>query len=167
MKATLLFILLIFIGSKGYCQSENLPDPKPFFIAIIVGDIDRSIDWYSETFGFKMLNKVVNEERGIKQSNLKRGNAFIELIEFDRSLIPTQILSGEERGTRIQGIFKFGFELPDFDSWITFLEGKNLNFYGEVMFDPITEKRMIILKDPDGTRMQLFGDKDSKTFIAK
>ena len=155
---TWLSILLVSIASTGFCQPENLPDPKPFFVAVIVGDIDTSIEWYSDNFGFQMLNKVENKERGFKQSNLQRGNAFIELIELDRSLVPEDILSGQERGTRIQGFFKFGFELPEFDKWITFLESRNLNFYGEVMFDSITEKRMVILKDPDGNRIQLFGD---------
>ena len=54
------------------------------------------------------------------------------------------------------GFFKFGMKIPDFDQWISHLTDAKAEMHGEVVIDPVSEKRMLIIKDPDGNRIQLF-----------
>ncbi len=153
-----LSLLLMLVLSNAISQSSQLPDPQPYFSAVIVSDIDTSIKWYSLNLGFKELNKVVNTERGFKQANLKCGNSYIELIELDNSLSRENILKDQNSRTRIDGFFKIGFHVENFDQWMSHLRENKVAFRGEVLQDQITGKRMIIFLDPDGNRIQLFGD---------
>ncbi len=77
---------LIWVSSYCIAQSEFLPDPEAYYSALIVSDIDSSIAWYSNGFGFEVLNKTESKERGFIQANLKRGNILIELIELNTAI---------------------------------------------------------------------------------
>lgn len=132
----------------------NAQNPDRYFVAIIANDMDASLLWYTETLGFDVLNQTENESRGFKQVNLKRGNGFLELIELNGTLSLQELLEGKK--TRIEGFFKFGFSVPQFDQWINFLNRNNVTTHGQVVTDPVSNKRMIIILDPDGNRIQLF-----------
>lgn len=56
----------------------------------------------------------------------------------------------------MKGIFKIGFSVTDFNSWMTHFENSKVNFRGSAVEDPNSGKRMIILLDPDGNRIQIF-----------
>lgn len=49
---------LILVSFISYCQNETLPIPEAYFSAIFLNDIDSSISWYSNNFGFEVLNKL-------------------------------------------------------------------------------------------------------------
>lgn len=156
MKYLLVLSLLIVLPVTSCAQVNTLPDPKPSFAAIIVSNMKNSIEWYSEKLGFKVLNQMESEERGFKQANLKRGSAHIELIALRNSIAPKDILAEKPKGTRISGYFKFGFLVQAFDDWVDALTRSNVEFHGRVVKDDISGKRMLIIKDPDGNRIQLF-----------
>ncbi|MDY8138234.1 VOC family protein [Aquimarina sp. 2201CG5-10] len=156
MKYILGISVLLLISITGYSQDKNLSDLKPYFTAIVVSDIDVSIQWYEDKLGFKVRNKTEVEERGLKQANLQRADAIIELIQLKSSLSPKDILKEKPRGTFINGYFKFGFAVSDFDQWIKHLSESKAEFHGSVVKDPVSGKKMIIIKDPDGNRIQLF-----------
>ena len=156
MKKTLITFYLILISFISYSQNESLPKPEAYFSAIIVNDIDTSIIWYSNNFGFKVLNKIASKERGFKQANLKCGNILIELIELKSSLSPKNLLKNHPKKTKIDGFFKFGFLVSEFDNWVKFLKQSKVEFYGTVVIDDQSGKKMVLVKDPDGNRIQLF-----------
>ena len=156
MKRTLILIHLILISLASYGQINALPNPEANFSAIIVNNIESSIAWYSNNFGFKVLNKIESEERGFKQANLKCGSILIELIEFKSSLKPKNILKNHPKKTKIEGFFKFGFLVSKFDEWVEYLKQSDVEFYGNVVIDTLSGKKMLIVKDPDGNRIQLF-----------
>ena len=156
MKNPVFTIILTLLIITGYSQNNKLPDPKPNFVAIIVGNIDTSIKWYSGKLGFELLNRTEDEDRGFKQANIKRGSASIELIETSTSINSKEILDEKPRGSQIRGIFKFGFYIADFDHWINHLSELEVDFHGRVVQDQSTGRKMIIIKDPDGNRIQLF-----------
>jgi catechol 2,3-dioxygenase-like lactoylglutathione lyase family enzyme len=144
-------LTLFFIVQSTQAQTDNYS--ARYFSAIIVSDMDTSIQWYSEVLEFEIENQVTNEIRGFRQANLKRGNVFLELIELNRSLSTKEI--GDSK-TRIQGFFKFGFSVRQFDQLVGFLEQSQVQFNGSVVGDPVTKKQMLIILDPDGNRVQLF-----------
>ncbi len=147
------FSLLVFVG---IAQTSSLPDPKPYFTAIIVENIDASIDWYGKTLGYEVINQNDMSDRGFRQANLQRGNALLELIELSSAASPAELLKDQPPRTRIQGLFKIGFTVSSFDEWIKFLTDEEVEFNGSVVNDPNSGKQMIIILDPDGNRIQLF-----------
>lgn len=58
--------------------------------------------------------------------------------------------------TRLQGFFKFGLQVAQFDDWMTHLEKAGVTFHGRVVNDPVSGKRTVLIKDPDGNRIQFF-----------
>ena len=154
MKKVSILMALLWFMNTGYSQSENLPDPRASFMALIVNNIDSSMLWYAENLGFEKLYFTVIEERKIKQANLKRGSVSLELIEFGELKDKSLLL--ELRGSRMYGFFKFGFELEKFDQWIEHLSLQDPEIYNHIVTDPLNGKKMVIVKDPDRNRIQLF-----------
>jgi len=156
VKNLISILIVTLLAPIGYSQSSKVPDLKPYFVAIIVSNIDASSQWYSDVLGFETLNRVDMEERGIRQENLKRGNATIELIETKTAIYPKDILEGKAKKTKIAGYFKIGFSVSDFDKWENFLTKSDVEIYGSVVRDQTSKKRIVIILDPDGNRIQLF-----------
>ena len=154
-KTTLLFFLFTY-SSLCLSQTKLLPKPEAHFSAIIVSNIEASINWYTTNFGFKVLNKIVSKKRGFKQANLKSGSILIELIELNNSLSQTEILKNYPNKTKIEGFFKFGFLVSEFEKWVTHLKHLKVEFYGTVVRDPVSKKKTVLILDPDGNRIQLF-----------
>ncbi len=46
--------------------------------------------------------------------------------------------------------------VTDFEKWIDHLTNEKVDFYGSVVTDDTTGKRMVIITDPDGNRIQIF-----------
>jgi len=156
MKKLKFIVILIWIPFLSYSQNESQPDIEAYFSAMIVNDIETSINWYSNVMGFIVLDKTESQERGFIQSNLKRENILIELIELEFAVTAKDVVPNYNEKTRIVGFFKTGFLVSDFDKWINHLTNQKVNFHGNVIADNISGKRMIIIKDPDGNRIQIF-----------
>ena len=155
-KGFLRFIFFICIPLTTYSQEKSLPTPQPYFTALIVEDIDQSIDWYTSFLGLEVHNKTELKERGLAIANLKKEGIWLELIEMKSAISLSELMKDKENTSRIHGIFKTGFLLSDFDKWISFLEETNVHFHGSVVKDNNTGKRTVIIKDPDGNSIQLF-----------
>ena len=132
--------LLIFL-LLGCEQLKYLPAPEAYFIAIIVNDMENSINWYSKILGFEVLNRIESKERGFKLSNLKRGNILIELIALDSSISENDLLKSHPKGTRTRGVFKFGFRVAKFEKWIDHLKQSKVDFNGTIVTDKLSGKR--------------------------
>ncbi len=119
---------------------------KANFSALIVNDVEVSIDWYREILGFEVVDSTISEERGLKQHNLENGASRLELIEITSAVDPPD--------GRVKGIFKIGYSVADFDSWVKRLESEvSLD---EIVTDPVEGKRTMVLTDLEGNRIQLF-----------
>ncbi len=156
LKTPLLLLTLIWMSFGCIAQPNTELNLEAYFSAIIVKDIDQSIDWYTDILGFQVENKVESEARGFKQSNLKKGKILIELIELNKAISAKELVPGYTNRTRFIGFFKTGFIVSDFDKWVTHLTDENVNFYGDIVADDTTGKRMVIITDPDYNRIQLF-----------
>jgi len=152
----LFLIIFACMGMSAFAQSETIPPLQPHFSALIVEDIDRSIEWYQNTLGLELLNKTENADFAFKQANLKRDAILLELIELGSALSPEEVIPNFNAKTKIQGIFKIGFSVANFDQWMDHLKKLEVDFQGNVVNDPNSGKKMIIIKDPDGNRIQFF-----------
>ena len=151
------FLILLIVSSLNLkSQSDALPELASSFTALIVENIDSSVAWYERNLGFELYKININEERGFAQANLERSGSRLELIEIkgSPSIKDIQIIIPDVN--RLQGIFKFGFDVEGFDHWISHLQSSGVQFSGDVVNDPVSDKRMVIILDPDGNRVQLF-----------
>lgn len=152
-------LLCLFLTSSLWAQEVERPNLQPYFVAIIVSDLDSSLNWYQKKLGFTIENELRLPERGLGQANLTNGQMKLELIELATALAPSESIPDYGPKTKLQGLFKFGFTTPDFDEWMEYLQQQEVSFQGDVVQDPVRRVRMIIVLDPDGNRIQLFEER--------
>jgi len=156
MKILILILGFILIPFNSCAQQKNIPELEAHFSALIVKDIDASLIWYTKMLGFNIMDNSEFPEIGLKQSNLQRGNSKIELIELNSALKPTEVIPNYNSKTRLIGLFKIGFLVSEFDKLMDHLKENDVNFHGNVVINEATGKRMVIIKDPDENRIQIF-----------
>ncbi len=142
------FILGTLLAAALLSNSQT-PQFSPYFSAIIVSDVENSVEWYSQVFSAEVVARYDNEERGFKIVNLDAGNFLIELLE---------LRDAKAKVGRSQGFFKTGFLVDDILTWEKHLKKLNVEFHGDMAYDEKIKKRMLIFKDPDGNYLQLFED---------
>ena len=149
-------IFVICLIPKVNSQNTNSDEIRPFFFSVIVQNMDSSVDWYSRMLGFDVVNRIDLEERGLKQVNLEMNGAQLELIELTSALSPKELLPSNTNKARIQGFFKVGFSVDSISEWVSRLENLGAVIHGDIVTDPVSGNKMVILTDPDGNRIQLF-----------
>ena len=156
MRFAFLFLLGATLGLKAQAQNTSPPDLAPYFTAVLVDDFNESLAWYQDVLGFELIDQTQNKERGFAQANLQRGAALLELIALDSAFSQEQLNDINPDIARVNGFFKIGFSVSNFDEWLAHLTESGVQFNGSVVVNPQSGKRMVIIKDPDGNRIQLF-----------
>jgi len=154
MKSKLVIFLTILISHT--VKAQNLTPPEGGYAAFIISHMDQSKSWYQEVLGFQEINHIVNEERGFEIANLKHGDIGLELIQIKGSISKDSLMAVHTKPLPLQGIFKFGLYISEFDEWILQLQPFIKELENQIVRDPITGKRMVVIRDPDGNRIQLF-----------
>lgn len=152
----LLFLLSFLVLFFAAAQETPLPDPEGYFSAVIVEDFDSSLNWYTDVLGFELVNQQASEARGFQVANLQRGGVMLEILELKTALSPKNAIPDFNSKTRLTGIFKTGFFVANFDGWVNHFKAKGVTFRGNVVTDPESGKKMVIVQDPDGNRIQFF-----------
>jgi hypothetical protein len=156
MKNTFIIIVGFFgFCISGFAQPTKLSEPHSCFIAMVVSNIDTSVNWYRSNLGMKLKNRVESKERGFKQANLTRSQIHIELIELN-SMVSKKDVSKNEPNKEIQGVVKFGFVVKDFNNWYSQMLKQKVRFHGKIVRDDETGKRMFLIEDPDDNKIQIF-----------
>lgn len=156
MKSLLIIFCALCISFSGFTQKKLPGSFTPHFNAIIVSDMDTSLLWYRTALGYEILNQRELPEMGLRQANLSNGSSNLELIELSSAITPEEFIPNYTQKIKIIGLFKFGFEVENFDQWIEYLTSENVQFNGGVVIDEESNKRMTIILDPDDNRIQLF-----------
>ena len=120
-------------------------------VEIIVKDMDRAIDFYTK-LGFSVLSK--NEDHIRKVVFVGNGLAQLELFAFKKENVKE---SPPLKDDGI-GINHIAFHVDDLEDAIEGLKKRGVEFTSEIT-KKITKTgkiSFIFLRDPDGTRLQLF-----------
>ena len=115
-------------------------------VEITAGDLERSIQFYTEMFGFALKERFKPSSPEIKEiAFLTLGDTMIELLAFKHSAPPPK---GPQVGFRTMAI-----EVDDMDRAIDYLKGKGV----EVSWGPVTlgTSKRAEIKDPDGLSIEL------------
>ena len=152
----ILFTILISVHSVRAQEFTPKNNIEGFFTAVIVTDIEATIKWYKNNLRFETLDFNKYESRGFAQANLKLQNFHLELIQLNSAIDLSHEIDGYSKKTKIVGIFKVGIKVNNFDELLSTFERNNVGSNAEVVNDPVSNKRMIIVLDPDGNRIQVF-----------
>jgi hypothetical protein len=158
-KITYTGIVIFFtlvLGPRAFCQDNHENDLKPYFCAVVVENAESSSEWYQSVLELNFRNRSENVARGSKIIVLSSNDAMIELIEVKSQVFRDEILNGKPQQTLIQGFTKIGFKVSNFDAIIKKLKDLNVNFFGEIYTDPISNKRSLLVQDPDKNLVQFF-----------
>ena len=111
---------------------------------IIADDIDKSIDFYQNVLGFKLIRKFYREEGGLCLLESPDG-ASIELI--DSKVFP-------------KGFWSLGMEVDDFDAAIDDLREKGMTF----VFGPeeLPLGKLAGIEDPNGVKIVVLSLNDGQ-----
>lgn len=115
-------------------------------VAIIVTDMDRSIDYYAEMFGFQVR---------LRGSNAKREMAFLYLeaqpdmeIELIRDVEPVGEYNDDGKVNHL------AFTVEDIDEAIAHYREKGIDFLSARANPTLEGGRMILFHGPDGELLQ-------------
>ncbi len=115
-------------------------------VEITSGDLERSIRFYQDVFGFSLKERIKPKSPVIKEVVfLSLGNTMLELLSIsDCGPAP----KGEQLGYRMMAI-----EVEDMDRAVEYLKGKGV----EVSWGPVAlgSSKRAEVKDPDGLSIEL------------
>lgn len=151
------FVLLIAGQSVAAVSSVT-----PRLVAISVSNLERSAGWYAKTFGFRELRHLDLPQNALRISFLELNRFQLELVEFRNSVsfdaIHEKFPNLDDRA-KVQGFTKLAFGVRDIRRAASDLEASGAKFIRKVTKDETTGEEWLIIEDPDGNWIQLFGSK--------
>ena len=122
---------------------------KVHHIAIICSDYAKSLRFYTEILGFKVLAEHYRAERRSYKTDLALGPDYVvELFSFVSP--PERVTNPEAAGLR-----HLAFETDDIDAAVAELDGKGVA-HEDVRTDEYTGKRFFFLRDPDALPIEIY-----------
>lgn len=119
-------------------------------VTLTVSDLERSIEFYRDTLGLKVLGKIEQPDAGLTIVYLKAGEGVLELFYFsdeEESCL-------DEREDTDLGLQHIGFEVSSVDKVADKLRQNDVEF----ALEPIDAEggvRIAFFKDPDGILLEL------------
>lgn len=122
---------------------------KVHHVAIICSDYERSLNFYTDILGLRVLAEHYREDRKSYKTDLGIGdNYVVELFSFPSP--PPRPSHPEAAGLR-----HLAFEVDDIEESVAELEAKNIP-HEEIRIDGYTSKRFVFFQDPDGLPIEFY-----------
>ena len=153
MKSKIILLVFIIITNTTFSQQSSSFQLDPYFSAIIVKNIDSSVNWYQSLLGLK-TRFLPGTPEGIKVAILESPQIILEVIENNAWLDPKEFLKGKPEGTRFHGYFKIGFKVTAMDSFIEHLNKLKISI--PHIYKDDSGKRNFLIEDPDKNLIQFF-----------
>ena len=153
MKNKIILLVIIIIANATHGQQSTSFQVDSYFSALIVKNIDSSVNWYQTVLGLK-TKFLPGTPEGIRVAILESPQIVLEIIENNAWLDPKEYLKGKPEGTRFQGYFKIGFKVTVMDSFIEHLNKLNISI--PRIYKDDSGKRNFLVEDPDKNLVQFF-----------
>lgn len=122
---------------------------KVHHIAVICSDYERSLDFYTNILGLRILSENYRKERQSYKTDLALGEEYvIELFSFPDP--PRRLTHPEAAGLR-----HLAFEVDNIDEAVDELEAKGVD-HEEIRTDEYSGRRFVFFKDPDGLPIEFY-----------
>lgn len=149
-------LALMLLGlARSLCAGEVITTTAPQFVALSVPDAAASARWYKEAFGLRVLDEIKPEDGAAHVLILTSDTLLVEILQLRAAQSPGK--ESVESPELTYGIFKVGFHVPDLDAAVTKLRAMKARFDTDIVDDRKHSLRFVLLRDPDGNYVQLFG----------
>lgn len=145
-------LLLGFVPVPGHGAVAQEPGSvwvptirEPQYFAVLVTDVDKSVQWYRTAFGLSELDRSSADDGSWQIVNLTSDHLFVEIIRDNRA----------QDIARAKGFFQVGFHVPDVDV-VADLVGRATGERPRVLDVARQGVRLMQSMDPDGNIIQLF-----------
>ena len=118
-------------------------------IAIICSDYRRSLEFYTEVLGFRVIAEHYRAERKSYKTDLALNDDYVvELFSFPEP--PQRVTNPEAAGLR-----HLAFEVDDIAAAVAELDRLQIA-HEAIRTDEYTSRRFIFFRDPDGLPIELY-----------
>lgn len=123
---------------------------KIHHVALIVSSIQKSIEFYERTLGFKVIAKTYREERNSWKVDLRCHDVQLELFTFP---------GAPERPSypEAQGLRHLAFSVSNLSELHQNLKNQGIEVE-EIRADHLTGKKFFFFSDPDGQPLEIYED---------
>lgn len=132
-----------FLKEKAYAFKMKI-----HHVALIVRDIERSLDFYQNQLGFKLINKIFRTERESWKVDIRLGEIQLELFTFPGA--PSRPSYPEALGLR-----HLAFSVENIDEYYEELSKKGVKLE-EKRVDHLTGKKFFFFSDPDDQPLEVY-----------
>ena len=153
MKNKIILLVFIIVVNNVHGQQSTSFQVDTHFSAIVVKNIDSSVNWYQSVLGLK-TRFLPGTPQGIRVAILESPQIILEVIENNAWLDPKEYLKGKPEGTRLHGYFKIGFKVTAMDRFIEHLNKLNISI--PRIYKDDSGKRNFLVEDPDKNLVQFF-----------
>lgn len=153
MKNTIILLVFVIITNTIHSQQSSSFQIDSYFSALIVKNIDSSVNWYQSVLGLK-TRFLPGTSEGIRVAIMESPQIVLEIIENNAWLDPKEFLKGKPEGTKLHGYFKIGFKVTVMDSFIEHLNKLNISI--PRIYKDDSGKRNFLVEDPDKNLVQFF-----------
>jgi methylmalonyl-CoA/ethylmalonyl-CoA epimerase len=117
---------------------------------ISVRDLERSVAWYRDVFGFEEVKRFEKPEFEIKAVVVKRGNVSLEILQPGKPQAAPE--SGNDLAAQLRtvGANHFAVNVDDVKSLYHTLKAKNA-----CLVTGLIDQRLFFCKDPDGSLIEV------------
>ena len=126
----------------------------PHSVNLSVSDLDSSIAWYRDVFGFQEFYRNSYPEMQLEIAFLKQGEFEIELIKFGGSVAGTQCPDAP-RHTAVRGITHVALRVPSLEKAISDLAAHGVKPVWGIKVFPELKMSVVFFRDPDGNQLKL------------
>jgi catechol 2,3-dioxygenase-like lactoylglutathione lyase family enzyme len=128
----------------------------PALVALSVGDIKASEQWYARNAGFALKWERAFPDAHLAIALMERERFQLELVQLDGSVAPVQLVPGTNPA-RIRGFGKIAFRVADVDAEAAHLRANGVKFQLEPRDDADQRTRSFIVLDNEGNWIQFIG----------
>lgn len=142
------------LAPSGETVAQTLPSPddapwiqtvrSPYYFAVMVTDVDRAVEWYSEVFGLQPVGDREATDGSWRIVNLRSELLYVEVIRDDRA----------EMAERALGFRKVGFFVLNVHEIADRVERTTGERPRVVAFAELG-LQLIQLEDPEGNTIQI------------
>jgi len=119
-------------------------------IGLTVKDMDITINWYKEMFGFKEVKRFEKKELEIKGALIANADMNIELLMPEKLIKKSIDNSGLAEALRYQGLNHFAVNVDDIKVLYDKMKKNNV-----LLLTDLIDERFFFCIDPDGTKIEI------------